>query len=104
MTKKKKVLLLHIIDSNGSIKQLIREGFTYKGISELLEILALEELVLYENEKIILTEKGSRYLQEGFNEIKKQDKSLWIEPKNDSKIPTLDKDFIFLPKQDELHF
>jgi predicted methyltransferase len=101
---KNKVLLLHIIESNGNVKQLIYEGFTYKGISQLLETLVIEELVIYENQKIKLTDKGHDYLKSSSQIIKKQNKDLWIKPKNDSKIPVMDKDFIFLPNQDELHF
>ena len=104
MTTKNKLLLLSIIHNNGSVKKLIREGFTYKGISELLEVLVDEDLIIYENDKISLTKEGQRFLDDKSQLIKKQDKNLWIEPKNDSKISSIEKDFIFLPKQDELHF
>ena len=58
MNKKNKVLLLHIIDSNGNVQQLIHEGLSYKNISETLEVLVNEELVTYDNQEVKLTEKG----------------------------------------------
>ncbi len=104
MSMKNKILLLHLIKSKGNIKQLTREGLTYKNISELLDILVREELIIYDELKIKLTESGNKYLNDGRILIKKQQKNLWIEGENKSKIPKLEKDFIFLPNQNEIHF
>ncbi len=104
MRKKNIILLLHLIKSNGNIKQLIREGLTYKNISDLLETLVIKELIIYDNQKIKLTKTGDEYLKNGQQIIKKQDKNLWIETENKSKIPKLEKKFIFLPNQNEIHF
>jgi predicted methyltransferase len=104
MSKKNKILLLHIIKSNGNVKQLIREGFSYKSISDLLETLVNEELIIYDKQKIKLTDLGNEYLTNGEQIIKKQDKNLWIEAEKKSKIPKLEKKFIFLPNQNEIHF
>ncbi len=104
MITKNKVLLLHIIESKGNVKQLIREGFNYKSISELLEVIVVEGLVVYDNKKIILTVEGKEYLKNGKEEIKKMNKDLWIDTENKSKIAVLGKKFIFLPNQNELHF
>jgi predicted methyltransferase len=87
MSKKNKILLLHIIKSNGNVKQLIREGFSYKSISDLLETLVNEELIIYDKQKIKLTDLGNEYLTNGEQIIKKQDKNLWIEAEKKSKIP-----------------
>jgi predicted methyltransferase len=104
MSKKNKILLLHLIKSNGDIKQLIREGLSYKDVSGLLEVLVNEELIIYDDTKIKLTKAGLKYFEKGQATIKKQNKDLWIEAETKSKIPKLEKDFIFLPNQNEIHF
>jgi predicted transcriptional regulator len=104
MSKKNKILLLHLIKSGGNVKQLLREGLTYKNISELIETLVNEELITYDDEKIRLTEVGNKFLESERIIIIKQNKNLWIDKEKESRIPKLGKDFVFLPNQNEIHF
>ncbi|MBD81167.1 MAG: hypothetical protein CL840_19775 [Crocinitomicaceae bacterium] len=104
MTEKKKILLLDIIDRKANIKLMIHEGSSFKEISQILEALEKEAYIEYQNQKIRLTQKGSNYLNESKNLIKKRDKETWIEPESKNKIPKLEKGFIFLPNQNEIHF
>jgi hypothetical protein len=52
----------------------------------------------------VLTSKGIELLKEKLSVIKITRKENWIEKENKSKVPKLEKNSIFLPSQDELHF
>ncbi|MBF8456894.1 hypothetical protein IV494_06825 [Kaistella sp. G5-32] len=104
MNKKYKVLLLHIIEANGNLNQLVREGLSYKSISELTESLVFENLLIFKDEKIKITELGLNFLETEKNIIKKEDKDSWIVEESKSKIPKIELDFIYLPDQNKLNF
>ena len=104
MNKNALYILLTIIKTNGDVKRLIREGLDYKTIGEMTNQAISDGLIVYKDDNIFLSTEGENLLIELDKKLKVQDKSKWIEPKNDSKIPNLGKDFIFLPQQDELHF
>lgn len=104
MINKNLVILLHIIKTKGNIKRLLRENLTFKGISELIELAVIDELILYKDEKINLTEKGLKALENGETLIKKTNKKEWIQIESKSRISKLEKDFIFLPNQNDLDF
>ena len=88
MNEKHLYTLFSIIKNNGDVKRLaISEGF-----------------IIYESDNVSLSKKGEEIFRELESKLKITDKNKWIEPKNASRIPVLEKDFIFLPKQDELHF
>lgn len=96
--------LLTVIKNNGNVKRLIREGLDYNMIGKMTNQAISDRLIIYENDNIYLSSEGIRLLTELEKKYKIQDKRKWIEPKNECKIPTLGKNFIFLPQQDELHF
>lgn len=96
--------LLAIIKQNGDVRRLIRNGLDYKMIAELTNSAILAGYIVYEHETVSLSKEGELKFLELDKHLKITDKKKWIEPKNDSKISPIDKDFIFLPKQDELHF
>lgn len=104
MDEKHIYTLLCIVKDNGDIKRLTRIGVSFQAIAELTKNAIENELLKYESENISITEKGATLIKSLEKKFKQTDKNNWIEPKNDSKIPSFDKDFIFLPKQDELHF
>lgn len=104
MNKNALYILLSIIKTNGSVTRLIREGLDYKTIGEMTNQAISDGLVIYKDDIIFLSPEGEDLLGELDKKLKVLDKKKWIEPKNDSKIPTLGKDFVFLPQQDELHF
>ena len=104
MIDKNIIILLHIINTKGNIKRLLRENLKYKDISELIEQAVKNKLVLYKDEKISLTKKGLKFLKTGEELIKKTNKDEWIEKESKSQISKLEKDFIFLPNQNALDF
>lgn len=104
MIKENKLLILNTISKGGSVRKLIHEGLTFRKISILLEKLVDENLLQYKNEKISLTSKGSKFLKDGYNSIKKSNKEEWIKPEERSRILKIRDDFIFLPLQSELDF
>lgn len=104
MDNKYLYILLNVIKKNGDIRKLKREGLEYKEIAELTKSLITQKLVNYKSDKIILSDKGEEKLKSLEVEYKVRDKKQWIMGENKSKIPKLDKDFIFLPNQNEIHF
>lgn len=104
MNEKHLYILLNVIKTNGDIRKLKREGIEYIEIAELTKLAITKEYVSYKNDIVTLSEKGLKKINELENVYKVRNKELWIEPENKSKIPKLEKDFIFLPNQNEIHF
>lgn len=104
MNYKHLFILLNVIKTNGDIRKLKREGIDYKEIAELTKLAITNNFVLYENDVVKLSEKGLEKIKELDDRYKVRNKSLWIEAENKSKIPKLEKDFIFLPNQNEILF
>lgn len=104
MKERQITTLLHIINSKGNVKLLIREGLTFKKITELMEECVSQDYLTYENESIILTGKGIEFLENSLNTLKKTNKNEWIEKDVKNQIAKKDKSFIFVPRQNELTF
>ncbi len=104
MKENKLTILLHIIKNNGNINKLIREGVSFKEITLLTNEAIEKEYITYENEKIFVTVKGSEFLTETSEIIKKTNKEEWIDKDFKSQVVQIDKNSIFLPKQNELTF
>lgn len=104
MKEKEIYLLLNAIKKNTDIKRLVREGLSYSGIARLTKEAVSTGLVKYENEKISLSEKGESYYEQVKETYKKTNKLEWIEKDAKSQVKKIDKNFIFLPRQNELTF
>src|SRR4051812_41817928 len=104
MQEKELYLLLDVIKNNGNIKKLVREGISYKMIAELTNEAILKNLVIYNNDVIELSELGNLTFEKIRDNYKKTNKEEWIQEEERSKIPKIDKGFIFLPDQNELFF
>lgn len=104
MNEKHLYTLLKVIETNGDIRKLKREGLDYKEIAELTKLAITKEFVSYDNDLVKLSDKGLKKIKELEERYKVVNKDLWIEAENKSKIPKLEKDFIFLPNQNEIHF
>ena len=98
------ITLLHIINTKGNVKRLIRDGLTFKKITELIDEAVSEDYLIYENEEITLTKKGVEFLEKSKTTLKRQNKEEWIEKDLKSRIDKKGKDFIFVPRQNELTF
>ena len=104
MKDNKLTLLLHIIKINGNINKLVREGVSFKEITNLTNNAIEKGYLTYENERIFVTEKGNDFLNQTTEAIKKTNKNEWIEKDLKSQVKRIDKNFIFLPRQNELTF
>lgn len=104
MNKKNLYLLLTIVKNNGSIKRLTREGLTFKMIAEISNSAIKEGYLIYENNLTTLSSTGNQFIEDFGPEFKLTNKDEWIQKDFSSKIKRLEKDFIFLPNQNELNF
>ncbi len=104
MINRRETLLLNIIENSGNVKKLLRENLSYKEISELTAKLEQDELLSYVDKKIILTEKGKTALTDNKHLLKETNKELWIQPEDKSRIKKHERNFIYLPNQNELDF
>lgn len=104
MKEKEIYLLLNAIKKNTDIKRLIREGLSYSAIARLTKEAISNELVKYEKEKISLSEKGNLLYEQIKGNYKRTNKNDWIEKDEKSRIDKKEKNFIFVPRQNELTF
>lgn len=104
MKDKQLYYLLDVVNKNGDAKRLVIEGIDFKAIGELTSIALEEGYLVFEANKIILTQKGLLKLETDAKKFKRTDKNEWILPALKSKVAKIDKNDIFLPSQDELTF
>lgn len=104
MNDKHLYILLSVIKNNGDIKRLKREGISYKKIAQLTQKSIESNLITYSENLIELSKSGLEKLKDLEIQYKEKNKELWIENEKESIIPKLEKDFIFLPNQNELLF
>ncbi len=97
-------ILLDIISKNGSMRRLARQGINYNEIAYQTQASIKRGLILYKDEKITLTEIGIEYHKRLEKLYKRTKKEEWIEKDKKSRIDKRDKDFIFVPRQNELTF
>lgn len=104
MNEKELYLLLNVIKKNGDIKKLIREGLSYKQIAEFTNEAIKNDYVKYAHDSIELSEIGNLKYEEIKEKYKRTNKEEWIERDLKSIVPKIDKNLIFLPRQNELTF
>lgn len=106
MEKENLYILLDVIFRNGSIKRLARKGVDYNEIANQTQIAIKNELVSYDKERVILTPKGLELLKQLEISYKKTTKSEWIEKDKKNRLDKnrREKNFIFVPRQNELTF
>ncbi len=106
MEKENLYILLDVIFRNGSIKRLARKGVDYNEIANQTQIAIKNELVSYDKERVILTPKGLELLKQLEISYKKTTKSEWIEKDEKNRLDKnrREKNFIFVPRQNELTF
>jgi len=99
-------ILLDVIFRNGSIKRIARRGVDYNEIANQTQIAIKSELVTYDKEKVLLTAKGLELLKQLELTYKRTKKTEWIEKdeKNRLEKNRREKNYIFVPKQNELTF
>ena len=104
MDDNKLYLLLDVIFRNSSAKKLTRQGITFSEIAEQTNKAIEAKLVVYSKERIMWTDNGIELLKQLETKFKKINKNEWIEKDLKSIIPKLDKNSLFLPRQNELTF
>lgn len=104
MKEKEVYLLLNAIKKNTDIKRLVREGLSYSDIARLTKEAIKNGLVDYKDEKIQLSDKGIELYEQLKDSYKRTNKVEWIEKDFKSQIPRIDKNTIFVPRQNELTF
>jgi hypothetical protein len=106
MEKENLYILLDVIFRNGSLKRLARKGVDYNEIANQTQIAIKNELVTYDKERVVLTAKGLELLKQLEKTYKRTTKSEWIEKDEKNRLDKnrRDKNFIFVPNQNELTF
>lgn len=97
-------ILLDVIHRNGSVKRLTRNGIDFNQIAVETNQAIIDGLVTNNEKRIVLTDKGIELLRNLETKYKKTNKNEWIEKDLKSQIPRIDKNTIFVPRQNELTF
>lgn len=97
-------LLLITIKNNGSANRLIESGLSYIDIAKLTNYAISKEMLINTEKRIVLTKKGEKHLLLIRQKLRLSSKNLWIEEEKSSKISKIDKNDVFLPRQDDLWF
>lgn len=99
-----KLFLLKIVKFNGNVSPLVKMGYEYAQIVQLLDELINEGLLMKSNNKIKPTESGLLEIEKLNKDLNRRDSSIWIEPDTASRVAKISKNDVFLPDQDELSF
>lgn len=104
MNSEVKLFLLKIVKFNGNLTPLLKRGYEYSQIFQLLDELIAEGLLEKNNNRIAITDIGLREIDKLNKHLERRDSSSWIEPESASRISKINKNDVFLPAQDELSF
>jgi len=104
MQEEVKLILLKLVKSNGNLQPLIEMGYEYAQVINFINFLTEEELLKKEKNKISITDKGLKEIQRLNKKYNRLNSAQWIEPKIESRITPIDKDFVYLPNRNELSF
>src|SRR5260221_7742576 len=102
MENKSLQILLSNILNNGNINSLIDAGLNFKEIAALTDSAIEDGFITINVEQIELSPSGKDKLTELRRNRRNIPKTDWIVKEEKSKILKITKDFIFLPRQDEL--
>jgi hypothetical protein len=104
MQEEVKLLLLKLVKSNGNLQPIIDLGYEYSQIINFLNFLTEEKSLIKEKNKVTITEFGLNEIQRLNKKFNRYNSAQWIEPKTESRISPIEKDFIYLPNRNELSF
>lgn len=96
--------ILILLKKNGTITELIKDGFTYGQIANMINELVKEDFVKENNNKLSITEIGEKWLGEFEISNKLKGFDSWILPEEKSKIEKFNEKDVYLPHRNELHF
>ncbi|QXP72118.1 hypothetical protein H0I29_08660 [Polaribacter sp. R2A056_3_33] len=98
------IKMLLIIQNNGSITELIKDGYTYGQVANMTTDLVKMGFIEEKEDALKVSEKGQEWLESNFKENKLVGSEKWIVPENKSRIEKLKENEVYLPDRNELHF
>ncbi|CAA0260693.1 hypothetical protein [Tenacibaculum maritimum] len=98
------IKMLLIIKNNGSITELIKDGYTYGQVANMTTDLVKIGYIEEKEEALKVSGKGQEWLESNFKENKLKGSEKWIVPDEKSKIIKLKENEVYLPNRNELHF
>jgi hypothetical protein len=98
------IKILLIIQNNGSITELLKDGFTYGQIANMTTDIVEKGYIEEKEDSLVLSENGKKWLESNFKENKLIGSERWIVPENKSRIDKLKENEVYLPSRNELHF
>lgn len=99
-----KLKMLLVISNNGSIREFIRDGYSYSQIAMMTNELIKEDYVVEKGDKLALTQKAEDWLTDEYKENKVKGPESWIVAEEKSRIQKLKENDVYLPNRNELHF
>ncbi|WP_430965266.1 hypothetical protein [Spongiimicrobium sp. 2-473A-2-J] len=99
-----KLKMLLIMSNDGSIREFIRNGYTYSQIAMMTNELIQDEYVIEKDGSLTLSKKGEEWLSKEFKENRIKGAESWIVPEDKSRIKKLNENEVYLPNRNELHF
>ncbi len=96
--------LLLVVKGSGYITDLKKDGYSYVRIAEFFNYLDKEGLVEKKDDKLTLSNTGMKRLKELNKKYDRKHFNQWIVPEDRSRVDKLDKNFVYLPNQNELNF
>jgi len=96
--------MLLILQNNGTITDFIKDGFTYGQVAEMINKIVVEGYARESEGEIIITDKGKEWVTEFNNTNQLKGSKSWILPEEKSRIEKIDKNEVYLPSRNELHF
>ncbi|PZR25890.1 MAG: hypothetical protein DI535_16415 [Citrobacter freundii] len=104
MDNSRRIFLLKVIKFSGDISPLIKGGLEYYQVVDMIGAEVAEGNAETINGELILTQKGNDLLEQLVKQDKRKGSDAWIEPEEESRIPKIEKNEIFLPSQNDLSF
>lgn len=98
------IKILLIIQNNGSITELLKDGFTYGQIANMTTDIVEKGYIEEKEDSLVLSESGENWLESNFKENKLIGSEKWIVPEYKSRIVKLKENEVYLPSRNELHF
>ena len=99
-----KIKLLFLVKKNSSITELLKDGFTYSQIANMINELVLQGFIKEIDEKLTITDLSENWISKFKVSNKLKGFDSWILPEEKSKIEKFNEKDVYLPHRNELHF
>lgn len=95
----KTVVFLRLVEANGQLSSLMKQGFSYGQIALMIQQQEQEGYIEIGEDTIILTEKGKQYLKEHMKTGEENKTRAWILPQMVYYHTPISSEDIVLPKK-----